>query len=166
MKTLLLGITLLTSFSAFSYEKFTYDYFVIFNDEYTNSKGKDISCSITTVKEHNNILIRLNPVGTGRLIQLAVPINKLPLKDGDNFIIKSTTGDMRLEYNKKVLSIKINDFKDGKSIGHLKSVGTFEIDPDLTNPKFAFVSVVKPKKNTFRKIILGKLVSLRCTFYY
>ena len=164
MKKLLLGLTLLTSFSAFSYELFTNDYFVIFNEDYSNSKGKDTTCSITTVKQHNNTLIRVRPVGTGRLVQLAVPNNKLPLKDGDNFIIKSTTGDMRLKYNQKVLSISINDIKDEKSIGHLKDVGTLEIDPDLTNPKFVFVSVLKPKKNTFRKIITRTLVSLRCTF--
>ena len=164
MKKLLLGLTLLTSFSAFSYELFTNDYFVIFNEDYSNSKGKDTTCSISTVKQYNNTLIRVTPIGTDRLIQLAVPTNKLPLKDGDNFIIKSATGDMRLKYNQKVLSIDINDIKDEKSIGHLKNVGTLEIDPDLTNPRFVFVSVVKPKKNTFRKIITRKLVSLRCTF--
>ena len=164
MKKLLLGLTLLTSFSAFSYELFTNDYFVIFNEDYSNSKGKDTTCSITTVKQHNNTLIRVRPVVTGRFVQLAVLNNKLSLKDGDNFIIKSTTGDMRLKYNQKVLSISINDIKDEKSIGHLKDVGTLEIDPDLTNPKFVFVSVLKPKKNTFRKIITRTLVSLRCTF--
>ena len=164
MKTLLLAITLLTSFSVFSYEQFTNDYFVIYNGDYSNSKGKDTTCSISTVKQIENILIRVKPIGTGRLIQLAVPTNKLPLKEGDNFIIKSTTGNMRLTYNKKVLSISINDINDEKSIGHYKHVGTFEIDPDLTNPKFVFVSVVTPKKNTFRKIITRTHVSLRCTF--
>ena len=113
---------------------------------------------------NNNIVIKVNPIGTGRLVQLAVPTNKLPLKDGDNFIIKSATGDMRLKYNKKVLSLEINDFKDEKSIGHLKDVGTLEIDPNLTNPKFVFASVVKPKKNIFGTVIVKKLVSLRCTF--
>ena len=134
MKTLLLAITLLTSFSVFSYEQFTNDYFVIYNGDYSNSKGKDTTCSISTVKQN------------------------------ENFIIKSTTGNMRLTYNKKVLSISINDINDEKSIGHYKHVGTFEIDPDLTNPKFVFVSVVTPKKNTFRKIITRTHVSLRCTF--
>ncbi len=164
MKTLLLGITLLTSFSAFSYELFTNDYFFTFSGDYSNSKGKDTACSITTVKQNDNILIRVNPVGTGRLVQLAVPINKLPLSDGDNFVIKSATGDMRLIYTKKVLSIQINDFRDEKSIGYVKHVGTLEIDPDLTNPKFVFVSIIKPKKNIIGKIILRTPESLRCTF--
>ena len=164
MKTLLLAMTMLTSFSAFSYELTTNNYEAKFDGSYLSSKGKSTGCSISTVKKYGNIIIRVDPVGTGRLVELSIPPNRLPLKEGDNFIIKSLTGDMRLKYKNRVLSYQINHLSEDGPVGYYKDIGTVEIAPNLTKPIYADVSVVKVEKNLIGNVKLNKLVTLKCLF--
>ena len=164
MKTLLLGMTLFISFSTLSYELTTNVYKATFSGNYSDLRGLDYACSITTVKDYDDIVIIVNPVGTGHWVQLSVPASRLPLKEGDDFVVKSITGDMRLNYNNRVLTFRINDINDSQYLNKYKDVGSVEIGPNLTKPGYVDVSVVLADENMFGTVKVKKVQTLKCQF--
>lgn len=165
MKTLILGITLLTSFSVFSYDQITKDYTASYHKRYSDSRGVDRACTYEVYQEKQDAIIKIDPSPTGRWIELRIPMNKLPLVEGDDFVVESVVGNMRVKYRNGILAYSINNMNDGNSRFYLKNVATMQVDPDLSNARLVDASVLSLNENSKGKVTgVTKLQNVQCSF--
>lgn len=171
MKGLLAGIMFLTSVSVYALEFTTQDYDVRFHSRYSDARGKDTACSVSIIDGKDLIIpeigitvIRIEAVGAGRWLDLSIPSDRLPLMEGDSFLIESVIGDKRLTYKNGVLSYQIENLEDRRTGFNKHDIGDLKIAPDLSSIEELEARRVTLKKSFFNRIKVVDLMNIQCDF--
>lgn len=171
MKILLLCSIFLMSQLSVASAAVTSEYNADFHSRYSDSRGKDKSCSVNVIDGKDLVIpqdgvkiIRIEAVGTGRWIDLEIPSNRLPLAEGDDFVVESVTGNKRITYSNGVLSYHIDDLDDKSNIYYKHGVADLKIKGNLTSVKLVGAQEVSLEKTISGKIRMTALMSLKCKF--
>lgn len=169
MKKLFLAI--LITMSSLSYAVTTQEYKASFDSRYSDSRGKDSACSYDLIDGNDlpvpvneTTIIRIEAVGTGRWIDLAIPSALLPLAEGDDYVIKSVTGNMRLTYNDGILSYQVNDLSDENITFYKQEVAEIKVSGDLKEVDMLDAQEVSYDRTMFGRLKSKDLMRLQCKF--
>ena len=176
MKTLLLGLTLLTSNLLFAsstssfitpeprleYEVNTYQYLTKYYPGHGDKVGVDTACQYKVFSHKDGKIIRLEAVNAGMWIELDIPKDKLPLKDDYSFITGNTLQVNLVTYKNGVLSQRLLDIKKSTLVN--QTIATLMVDANLRNPKLVEGSDVSVDKNRLGQVSLNNIFSIKCGF--
>ena len=100
----------------------------------------------------------------GRWLDLSIPSDRLPLMEGDSFLIESVIGDKRLTYKNGVLSYQIENLEDRRTGFNKHDIGDLKIAPDLSSIEELQARRVTLKKSFFNRIKVVDLMNIQCDF--
>lgn len=169
MKKLLLGLSLIISTFVAS-AAITQDYSVSFSSRFSDSRWTDTGCGAYIVEGGNELVpkkdvtaIRIKAEGTGHWVDFVIPVNRIPLKNGDSFIVKQISGDKIVKYNNGILSVELVDINEFMVSMYWHDLGIVKVDPYLKSISYADVSYARVEKGLFGKKLVSDM-RLKCNW--